>query len=173
MSSNEDNVDNINLLQQLIMHGGEQAFSLVPAALEKVVSEKQWQRRVDKHGKPFVSFEAFVTAPLWHGLETTIDDLRVFCRKHPGVVGLILAEMDDGPTHTDAGAKGGRGHKASDNVTSFRGNAATYTLKRLKRDRRDLFDKVCAGKMSANAAAIEAGFRKKPVKRCPKCGHEW
>jgi hypothetical protein len=32
-------------------------------------------------------------------------------------------------------------------------------LKRLKRDRPDLADKVAAGEMSANAAAIEAGFR--------------
>jgi hypothetical protein len=46
---------------------------------------------------------------------------------------LLLAEMEDGPTHADAGAKGGRGHKASCITTSFHG--ATYTLKRLKRDR--------------------------------------
>ena len=35
----------------------------------------------------------------------------------------------------------------------------TYALKRLKRDRTDLFDKVIAGELSANAAAIEAGFQ--------------
>jgi hypothetical protein len=175
MPNNEDNIDNINLLQQLIMHGGEQAFSLVPAALEKVVSEKQWQRRVDKHGKPFASFEAFVTQPLWHGLETTIDDLRVFCRKHPGVRALILAEMDPGQkAGGDHGNQHTGGKRQTDNISlpSY-GTSATYTLKRLKRERRDLFDKVCAGELSANAAAIEAGFRKKPVKRCPKCGHEW
>jgi hypothetical protein len=35
--------------------------------------------------------------------------------------------MDEGPTHAEAGAKGGQGKKASDNVTGFqRGNSATY-----------------------------------------------
>jgi hypothetical protein len=52
-----------------------------------------------------------------------------------------------------------------DNVTSVsdRGNSATYTIRRLKRDRPDLADRVVAGEMSANAAAIEAGFRRKPT----------
>jgi hypothetical protein len=50
-----------------------------------------------------------------------------------------------------------------DNVTSIkeRGNTAAYTLARLKRDRPDLAERVVAGELSANAAAIEAGFRKK------------
>ena len=40
------------------------------------------------------------------------------------------------------------------------GNAKPYTLRRLARDRPDLLDRVEAGELSANAAAIEAGFRK-------------
>jgi hypothetical protein len=49
------------------------------------------------------------------------------------------------------------------NVTlaSKRGNRLSYTLRRLKRDRPDLAQKVVTEEMSANAAAIEAGFRKK------------
>ncbi len=42
-----------------------------------------------------------------------------------------------------------------------RGTSAAYILARLKRDRPDLAEKVVSGEMSANAAAIEAGFRKK------------
>jgi hypothetical protein len=37
-----------------------------------------------------------------------------------------------------------------------------YTLKRLKRDRPDLFHLVIGGEISANAAAKEAGWRKQP-----------
>jgi hypothetical protein len=48
-----------------------------------------------------------------------------------------------------------------------------YDMVRLSRDRPDLAKRVVVGELSANAAAIEAGFRRKPVKRCPKCGHEW
>lgn len=48
-----------------------------------------------------------------------------------------------------------------DNVTSVpdRGNAQTYTLRRLARDRPDLLDRVETGDLSPHAAAIEAGFR--------------
>ena len=144
---------------------------MVPAALKNVLVERQWVGHVDKHGKPFASFEAFATHRLWQGLETTIDDLRVHCRKHPEVYRLLLAEIEKGATHSEAGAKGGRGKKAGDNVTSFkRGNGALYTLKRLKRDRPDLFQVVLGGGMTANAAAIEAGFRKQatPLERIRK-----
>jgi hypothetical protein len=53
----------------------------------------------------------------------------------------------------------------SDNVTiePKRGNDLAYTLDRLKREDKELFDRVCAGELSANAAAIKAGFRKKPT----------
>ena len=41
------------------------------------------------------------------------------------------------------------------------GTSRAYTLTRLKKERPDLFDRVCAKELSANAAAIEAGWRKK------------
>lgn len=153
--------DDVELLQQQIMHGGERAFEGVPLMLRKVILEKQWVGRTDKDGKSFTSFEAFATHRLWQGLETTIADLRVFCRKHPEIERLVMAEVEAQPTHADAGAKGGRGKKASSNATGFtQERGATYTLKRLKRDRPDLFQQVLDGELSANKAAIEAGFRK-------------
>jgi hypothetical protein len=53
------------------------------------------------------------------------------------------------------------------------GTSRDYILARLDRDQSELAIKVRSGELSANAAAIKAGFRKKPVRRCPKCGHEW
>lgn len=51
-----------------------------------------------------------------------------------------------------------------DNVTlKERGNARSYIMARLDRDRPDLLERVVAGDLSANAAAIEAGFKKKPT----------
>jgi hypothetical protein len=49
-----------------------------------------------------------------------------------------------------------------DNVSldSGYGNSQSYTLSRLKNDHPKLFAKVVAGELSANAAAIKAGFRK-------------
>ncbi len=50
----------------------------------------------------------------------------------------------------------------SDNITNAsvdRGTSKSYTVSRLKRDRPDLFERVVSGDLSANRAAIEAGFR--------------
>jgi hypothetical protein len=41
------------------------------------------------------------------------------------------------------------------------GTSRSYTLDRLKRERPDLFARVKTKEITANAAAIEAGFRKK------------
>jgi hypothetical protein len=155
--------DDIESLQQVIMHGGTQAFSLIPAGLKKVILEKQWRNRVNKDGKPFATFEAFATHRLWQGLETTIDDLQLYCRKQPEVQRLILAAMDEGRVQGgDHGNQHTGGKRQGDNVTlPQRGNSATYTAKRLKRDRPDLFQQVLDGALSVNAAAIAAGFRKK------------
>jgi len=50
-----------------------------------------------------------------------------------------------------------------DNITlKDRGTSSAYTIARLDRDRPDLAMQVRQGSMSANAAAIEAGFRKPP-----------
>jgi hypothetical protein len=51
-----------------------------------------------------------------------------------------------------------------DNITSTqRGTDTTYTLRRLARDQPELLDKIEAGELSVNAAAIAAGIRKKPT----------
>jgi hypothetical protein len=62
--------------------------------------------------------------------------------------------------------------KDQDRVPTLKTRGRAYDLARLKRDRPDLAEKVIAGELSANAAAIEAGFRKKPTRKatCPNCG---
>jgi hypothetical protein len=51
---------------------------------------------------------------------------------------------------------------AVDNINSNDGGTSeSYALRRLKRDHPELAEKVVADEMSANAAAIEAGFRDK------------
>jgi hypothetical protein len=50
--------------------------------------------------------------------------------------------------------------ESHNNVITFQGNSRAYTLDRLHRERPDLYARVLVGELSANAAAIEAGFRK-------------
>ena len=58
----------IRHLQQNMMHGGKRAFQVVPLFLKNVIEGRQWEQCTDRRGKPFTSFEAFVTHQLWEGL---------------------------------------------------------------------------------------------------------
>ena len=44
--------------------------------------------------------------------------------------------------------------------TPERGTSLSYTLRRLKQDHPELYQRVVAGELSANAAAREAGIRR-------------
>jgi hypothetical protein len=90
------------------------------------------------------------------------EDSEVALRK----IRELMPALPPAATHAEAGANGGKGKKASDNVTGFRGTSETYLLRRLKRDHEELAAKVVSGEMSAHAAAIAAGFRQ-PVVRHP------
>ena len=54
---------------------------------------------------------------------------------------------------------------SSDNVRPIKrgGNDTSYTLRRLARDAPEMLEKIEAGELSVNAAAIQAGIRKKPT----------
>jgi hypothetical protein len=59
----------------------------------------------------------------------------------------------------------GKGRPKPDSFANSKANGTTidYTLARLDRDQPELAAQVRAGKLSANAAAIQAGFRKRMV----------
>ena len=59
------------------------------------------------------------------------------------------------------------------NIMTRQGTSRAYTLSRLQLHWPGLYAKVIAGELTANAAAIEAGFRKKQRRHCPNCGHQW
>jgi hypothetical protein len=98
-----------------------------------------------------------VSAPLWEGLESSIDELRVFCRKNDDVRKLIDRQVEE------SNALGTNRHSSNRNTIAKHPDTVLGKLKRLKRDNPELFEEVVLGKMSANAAAIRAGFRKKPT----------
>jgi hypothetical protein len=60
---------------------------------------------------------------------------------------------------------GGDRTSKSDNITLApeRGTDRAYTLSRLKRQSPELYEQVVAGTVSAHAAAIQAGFRRRSI----------
>ena len=77
-----------------------------------------------------------------------------------GIQGAIELARDN--PLGEHGGEQGEGEQV-DNINSDQGGNIdkTYTLRRLARDRPDLLARVESGELTANAAAIEAGFRRR------------
>lgn len=111
----------------------------------------------DRHGRPFPDFEAYCRELEPWGLGLTDHDLSAVLEE-PDRARPLVSVL----SRSAAGKLGGRGHKAPDEnkELSAYGTARHYTVGRLRRDRPDLADRVERRELSANAAAIEAGFRR-------------
>jgi hypothetical protein len=94
---------------------------------------------------PFKSFEQFCADPNGFGLSP--DDIEAKLNKH-------------GTNQHTRGYPALGGYNIA---SSKRGTNSRYTLARLERDAPKLAAKVRNGELSANAAAIEAGFRENTV----------
>ena len=133
----------------------------------------------------FVNDAAVMYAAL--GFQSTEQMIREGYGLEPDEIAIAVRWLELNPPNEPVsldqavtlGEHGGdrKSEKVKDRVGNARlkGNGSIERiLARLDRDQKsELATKVRNGEMSANAAAIKAGFRKKPVRRCPKCGHEW
>jgi len=138
---------------------GETSLSTFPKLLRRIINERAWEsRRVP--GKGVVTMQSLrelvTTAPIT-GWGEDPAKIEAVIRDDAEVLAMWREAMkqkshDRGNQHT-----GGK----VDNVTPARkGNSRAYTVSRLQREVPKLFAKVAAGEISANAAAIKAGFRK-------------
>ncbi len=112
----------------------------------------------DSRGRPFTSYEMFCVEKVPWGLGYSTKDLDRIVAERKTAAAIDAA---DRAAQRPAGRP-----KIFDNVQDKKaptGNAIAATLRRLRKDRPDLLAKVIAGEMSANAAAIEAGFRSKTI----------
>lgn len=149
---------------QMAMKGGqEHLLGQLPWMIADAIDKQVWTTYESSlKDRPWGSFEAWVTHPLWEGLNSNLAELRFFCRREPEVLERIEAAVEELAKDTPKDEATGR-FVRGDNVNTDKGNSHTYALKRLKRDRPDLAEKVVRGEVSAHAAAIEAGFRRRLV----------
>lgn len=135
---------------------GELGLKTVPGLMRAVLKEGAWRERQVRTGKvvTFERFADFVTTPPLDGLGESPDLIKRILHDDPEALVLFETAM--------VGPHGGDRKSKADNVSlePAHGNSAAYTLRRLARDRPDLFEQVAAGAMTANRAAIEAGFRR-------------
>jgi hypothetical protein len=157
--------DAVRTLSSRMFHGGH-ALKEIPGSLKEILGQNRWNRpmwpeRVDaKTGEVyrFERFEDFVKAEPVAGLGADLAKLEAICQDDADAL-VMLRKALVKPVGTNQHTKGG------DNVTPHedgRGNSLAYTLSRLQQHRPDLYERVKARQMTANAAAKEAGFRKQP-----------
>jgi hypothetical protein len=129
-----------------------------PDLLRKVIEERVWERRIH-NGRLYElsSLRELVTRKPPEGWGQNPDKIEAVIRDNHEVHTLYAEEMKEKTHNRGNQHTGGK----VDNVNLARkGNSRAYTLSRLKRENADLFQQVVAGELSANAAAIKAGWRK-------------
>lgn len=140
-----------------------------------------WRERiVQQTGQPaqFRTFRAFVEAPPPEGLHTSVEMLIDICNRYKDMEAVHLLSQESagkaGGNNNPMGL-GGKSHKQTDivnhnnitlvNATSkaMQGTSTIYNMRRLAKSSPELHAKVIAGELSPNAAAVQAGFRSKPL----------
>jgi hypothetical protein len=142
------------------IHHGLGNLETVPALLRRIIENKAWEaRQVKMRGVvQLANLRELITKEPMDGWGENPERIEALIRDDAEVLAMWREAMkqkshDRGNQHT-----GGK----VDNVTPARkGNSRAYTVSRLQREAPELFAQVAAGTISANAAAIKAGFRKK------------
>jgi hypothetical protein len=125
----------------------------VPRLFAVVVKSHQWKQWTWS-GRPYEAptLAEYVTRNPPNGLGATLEMAKMWVRDDPEALAIFTMETTGVP-----GA-----HLPNDNIIrrTEQGTSRAYTVGRLKRERDDLYQQVLAGKLSVNAAAAKAGWRK-------------
>lgn len=132
--------------------------------LEEIIEHRLWER------VGYDSFESYAREHLKHSEEWCREVVRIYnqdwtpAQREIGTVADLASavELARGNPLSEHGGE----RVKQDSNTTLPDRGQTYALRRLARDRPDLLDKVEAGDLTPNAAAIEAGFRR-PMKSIP------
>lgn len=143
-----------------------------------VVNNEIWKKLRDKDGNP-LTFRQFIELPYPVGVGSSVEQVKKIVllksrhETHPETAANLaamrakvraLTEEESREVIKNGGDRRGDGSSLTcqtEQPSGQGGNSRAYSIARLKRDRPDLADMVIAGELSANAAAVEAGFRKR------------
>lgn len=128
-------------------------------ALSEILEHGYWREFLVRGSGEIKSFERFEDFLTW--CECPADELKAVLRVHGDepLLAQVLAELGGELAPVGRPEKNG-----CDTTISDRQRDATYILARLRRDHPELAEKVLAGELTANAAAILAGFRKRYIR---------
>jgi hypothetical protein len=141
-------------------------FRHFPGLLKKIIATKAWERRVNK-GKviELKSLRELITEKPIRGWGEDSRVIESVIRDDAECLVMYREAMKEQGNHLPKSKE----HNCN-NVTvmcdgdkTITGNSKAYTCERLSKVAPELFEEVKAGRISANAAAIKAGIRKKPT----------
>jgi hypothetical protein len=145
----------IESLASSLRYGGA-SLTNVPGLLRMVLQDDLWRDFTTSRGEHVTheTWESFVTTLPLKGLGSAVAIVdRIIGRDDPE----LLVQM----RRAKRGGRGGRGKKTRVDSTrvSENGSRTDLAAERLQRDHPEVFERVKAGELSINAAAIAAGIR--------------
>ena len=164
--SDEQNLERNSILVSGLadtIKDGESGLNRTPKFVKKIIEQDAWKRRTLRCNGEVVEFESFTNFVESHppdGLGVEVDMLKRMCKEHDEALRLLRDAVTDSP---GGDQRSEEAQTKNDNISneSGQGTSKDYTLDRLAREAPELYKQVVADEISANAAAIEAGFRTK------------
>lgn len=131
-----------------------------PALMKKIISNKAWEKRV-KQGKviELSSLRDLITKAPIEGWGEDPAKIEALIRDDVEALAMWREAMLGEAGRPATGEYVDNVNELS-TIERSAGNSRSYTVARLKQQAPELFEKVVSGELSANAAAIQAGFRK-------------
>lgn len=129
--------------------------------LKAIIRERSWEERKIRTGEVIKlrSFRELLTLPPLEGFGEKVEDVERLIGTDAELVTQFREALKEktGPKTEE---------NCCNNITATQaqktGTSRSYTLSRLAKESPELFERVKNGELSANAAAIQAGWRKKP-----------
>jgi hypothetical protein len=147
----------VEALSSALERGGS-GLENAPELLRRLLADGSWRSFVTVRGElvEHASFADFVTTPPLKGLGASVALVQRVVADDP--VALDLLDQALQAPHGGDRSKG-------DNVNLAQpdGNSQTSALRRLRKDAPELHAEVLAGHLSAHAAMVQAGFRRRAV----------
>lgn len=158
MSTAKGNAVLVEALGSALRRGGN-ALEDVPGLLKRLLEEESWREFVTPRGElvRHERFVDFVTTPPTQGIGASVDLVRRIVGSDTEALDLLDQALQNAP-HVHA-------PQSDVDISNVRptGTTQAAALRRLRKDAPSLHAEVLAGRLSAHAAMVEAGFRPKTI----------
>lgn len=145
------------------LSAGVGAIGQIPGLIKRVIEEEVWLWRIHRGREYKLSnLRELITSSPPTGWGGDPNKIKALLKDDAEVDAMYekAMQLKPGPKPKPTQINSFDNVKGTNAST---GNSRAYTLARLKKENPDLFAAVCEKKMSANAAAIKAGWRKAPA----------